>query len=389
MSLTASPASRLALYCSLLCTATVPAAAKDGLSLGRDGLTLASGEAELTLGGRLHMDAVTYDDEVTSGSDADVRRARIELSARLGDTVRLRLDREFANTDGWRNVWMSISPGSDIEIKGGNFTVPFSLEDIQSSNKITFVERSPVSALAPGFGLGASAGIAKANWTLSAGYFDDALDDADGRSRERGRGFAGRATYLPMKSRAAFLHLGLAYERRSLRSSETLRLSQGLGSNLAPGLIATGAIVSPETMNNIGAELAYGRKSLQLQGQYVRSRISRNLAPTLNYAGWYGQVSWMLTGERYGYSQGSGTPSGPQIGKKGNGLELAARYGELDLDDAARDGGKAMSLAVGATWYIARNLRVMANYVKSQSSDITAVADRNADRGVVRFQIAF
>ncbi|MEN9924650.1 MAG: hypothetical protein RL268_776 [Pseudomonadota bacterium] len=365
-----------------------PALAEDGLSFDSDGATLEAGPLELTLGGRLHLDAMTYDSGAVNASDAAVRRARLELSGKITDAVRFRVDREFAGTDGWRNAWVSLRPAKGLEITGGNFTVPFSLEEAQSSNAITFVERSPISALAPGFGLGVAGKVAQDNWTISGGYFDDALDDADGRTKERGRGFAGRATFAPLKARSQFLHLGAAYEHRSFRADEVLRFSYGMGSNLAPNLITTNTIAAPSELNSVGVEAAYAFKSLQVQGQFVSTSVSRNLAPELNYGAWYGQVSWMLTGQKYGYSRGSGAPSGPTLGKKG-GVELAARYGQLDLDDASLDRGKLSSLVLGATWYINRNLRLMANYVRSERTDTLVSGDRSADLGVARFQVAF
>ncbi len=365
-----------------------PAVANDTLSFDSDGIVLDAGPVELTLGGRLHLDAMTYDGRITNGSNADVRRARLELSGKIADVVRFRVDREFAGTDGWRNAWVSPRPVKDLEIKGGNFTVPFSLEEAQSSNSITFVERSPVSALAPGFGLGVAAQVTKNNWTISGGYFDDALDDADGRTKERGRGFAGRATFVRFVSRSQFLHIGAAYEHRSFRANDVLRFSDGMGSTLAPKLISTNSITAPSKLKSLGAEAAYARKSLQLQGQYVSTSVSRDLAPDLNYGAWYGQVSWMLTGQKYAYSEGSGAPSGPAIGKKG-GVEIAARYGQLDLDDASLDRGKTSSVTLGATWYINRNLRLMANYVRSERTKTLASGYQLADLGVARLQVAF
>lgn len=161
-----------------------------------------------------------------------------------------------------------------------------------------------------------------------------------------------------------------------------------MGSNLAPNLITTNTIAAPSELNSVGVEAAYAFKSLQVQGQFVSTSVSRNLAPELNYGAWYGQVSWMLTGQKYGYSRGNGAPSGPTLGKKG-GVELAARYGQLDLDDASLDRGKLSSLALGATWYINRNLRLMANYVRSERTDTLVSGDRSADLGVARFQVAF
>lgn len=366
-----------------------PALAKDGLSVGSEGIKLKEGEIKLTLGGRLHLDATAYNDGVTNDSTADWRRARIEFAGEVGDFLRFRVDREFAGTDGWRNVWVAVRPVKGVTIKGGNYTVPFSLEDMQSSNDITFAERSLVGALAPGFGVGGGASIAKKNWSVSAGYFGDALDDADGRTKERGRGFAGRVTAAPMKGKKHFLHLALAYEHRSFHDTEVVRFSNGIGSNLAPSLIRTGPIAAPSKLNNIGVELAYARRSIQFQGQFVSTRLSRDLASTLKYSAWYAQASWMLTGENYQYSEGMGGPSGPKLHKHRGGVELAARFSQIDLDDVSLDQGKASTLTAGANWYVNRNVRLMANYAHSRQWASLVTPDRNTDLGVVRLQIAF
>ena len=44
-------------------------------------------------------------------------------------------------------------------------------------------------------------------------------------------------------------------------------------------------------------------------------------------------------------------------------LELAARYGELDLNSAGVVGGREENVAAGLNWYIRRNVRWMFNYV--------------------------
>ncbi len=61
--------------------ASSPAHAKDGVRFDQDGLTIeaADGNFELTLGGRLHLDAARFDLGEDEGTDADVRRARLEL----------------------------------------------------------------------------------------------------------------------------------------------------------------------------------------------------------------------------------------------------------------------------------------------------------------------
>lgn len=369
---------------------------EDALVFDEDGLTLTTGELQLNLGGRVHVDGVTYDDGLISDSTADFRRARIEFSARLGQIVSVRVDREFAGVDGWRNVWVAVRPVKDVEIKGGNVIVPFSLEDMQSSNRITLIERSLVNALAPGFGLGVGARYSHDNFTIAGGYFDEAIDDADGRSSIRGDGFAVRATFAPIRESKQFLHFGAAYESRSINPAigalnplKQVRYSSNLGSQLTPSLISTGGISNVTGIDNFGAEFAYGNGPLQVQAQYISSQIDQLGGPGLDFGGYYAQASWMITGESYKYSRSSGTTSGPRL-KRGKGaVELAARYSDLDLDDPARDTGKASALTFGANWYLNENVRVMANYVHSETRNSLLNADQSADAGIVRFQLSF
>lgn len=366
-----------------------PAMAKDGVSTGTDGITLRTGELELTLGGRLHLDALTYDDDAMSFTDADIRRARIELSGQFGSAIRFRVDREFAGNSGWRNLWASVRPTKSVEIKGGHFTVPFSMEDIQSSNSTQFVERSLATALAPGFGLGGGASISKSRWTASVGYFGDALANDEGQSKERGRGFAGRVTVLPISSKNQFLHLGLSAEQRKFNNGDVVQFQTTPGASLAPNLLQTGPIGAVDKMTNFGAELAYSRGPILVQGQYINARVNRDLAPTLNFNGWYAQASWLVTGRSYDYSKRSGVVSGPDI-KRGKGaVELALRYSGLDLNDQQFSRGTARTTTLGANWYIRSNLRLMGNYIHATSKDVLNTADKKADLGVVRLQVNF
>lgn len=369
-----------------------PAFAKDGVSVGSDGVTLeaADGNVELTLGGRLHLDAVRFSDDGDADSDADVRRARIELSGRIGKIVKFRVDREFAHGGGWRNLWVGIEPVENFEIRGGNVIVPFSMEELQSSNRSALMERSHVSALAPGFSLGGMASYGGKFFTVSAGYFGNAIDNEDERGSERGKGFAGRVTAAPLLSKDGFVHLGAAIEHRNLDSGDDIRLSTKPGSQLAPSLLSTGLVVGGSKLKNLGAEAAFSRGPLLLQGQYVRSRIDRNLLGDLAYGAWYAQASVVVTGENYDYSRSTGTVAGVDVGKKGNAVELAARISGIDLQDDSLRAGRGRTYTIGANYYLNRNVRFMVNYARSKAHDIGPFdEDRQVNLVAGRFQVAF
>lgn len=374
--------------------AAFPAHAKDGVTIDTGGITAQSGDLELNLGGRLHLDAAVFDDPSIADTgviDADVRRARLEFSGKLGKSLRFRVDREFAGkSKGWRNLWLAYSPVDWLEIKGGNLIVPFSMEDLQSSNTMPFVERSLASALAPGFGLGGAATANGKNWSVSAGYFTDGLGNEVGQSTERGRGVAGRATFAPLNAHGNVIHFALAGERRSFNATEQLRFSADPGSTLAPQLMSSGAIGDLDHTWAWNGEASAAFGPLLVQAQITGVRMSRPLAGDLNFSGQTVQAGWLVTGDRYNYSESQGVFGGPNL-KRGKGaIEVAARYSRLDLDDATVNRGVGRAITGGANWYINRNLRVMANYTDSRVHfPGSLIPDEHNKVGVARLQVNF
>jgi len=60
-------------------------------------------------------------------------------------------------------------------------------------------------------------------------------------------------------------------------------------------------------------------------------------------------------------------------------VELLARYGEFDLDDAGVAGGRQRDLTFGANWYLSSHFKFQANYVRVfadkglQSADVNVM----------------
>lgn len=367
------------------------AAAQDGVSASGDGLTFRAGHGafELTLGGRVHFDAINYDDGVNEVEETDVRRSRLELSGKIADLIRFRVDREFAGTDGWRNLWASIEPLEGLEIKGGNFSIPFAMEDLQSSNRMSLMERSLVTALTPGLGVGGGVQVWRRHWTVAAGYFGDALANEDGRAEERGKGYAGRITLAPINGKNALVHFGAAVERRAFSADEVMRFQANSGSTLAPNLLATGRITRIDHLTNAGADAALARGPLLLQGQYVATTLTRIDRPTLNFDGWFAQASWLVTGGRHRYSRRTGVVTGIDLQPDSYAIELTARYSELDLNDGAFARGEGNAFTFGCNWYINQNVRVMANYSRSTAQDIPGQPERTVELFGARAQVSF
>lgn len=356
------------------------------------GLTLEAGPLNLNLGGRLHLDASVFDEPDaprTGTTSGDVRRARIELSGRVAKVLRFRVDREFAGAMGWRNVWASIEPVKNLEIKGGNMIIPFSLEDLQSSNVTPFAERSMASALTGGFGLGGAVFTGGRNWSASVGYFTDALANDEGRTTERGKGVLGRVTFAPVLKRDAVLHLGFGGERRSFSATERVRFTADPGSVFAPNVISSGTLGSLDTLTAWNGEAAVSFGPVLVQGQAIALKLHRLLLDDRSFNGQTVSVGWIVTGQRHEYSGSSGVFGGPDRRKGEGAFEIAARYSRLDLLDGTFDRGIGRALSASAIWTISTNLRALATYTDNRVRFPNGGLPVKNRVGVLRAQLSF
>lgn len=369
---------------------TSAASAEEGLEAGREGLKYETDNFEFNLGGRLHLDAAQVDDTGVDIDEEDVRRARLELSMRFFDDWRLRVDREFSNGGGWRNVWLSYDVNDDLTIKAGNFIAPFSMEDVGSSNETMFMERSLVQALAPGFGMGLGASYEGRHFGLSGGYFTDAIDAEDNNPAEKGDGVSLRATWSPIERRENTIHFGLGLDRREFGAGDVRTISSGPEASLAPSVVTSGVLTNLDTSMSYNIEAAYSVGPLLLQGQFVSSTLERSVGGDVTADGYYAQAGWILTGERHRYGDAAGVFAGPRPHSDWGAVELAARISSLDLSEAgAGASGVADDYTLGVNWYLGRNLRFMANYVHSEVDAVNPALDRDVDVAQARAQLDF
>lgn len=368
--------------CTSLCVAALvsansPAQAQDDdwdVDFGSKGLTFstAGDELELEFGGRLHLDTVAFDNDVTVFQDkSDIRRLRVDVSGRLFDgDWRFKVDGDVGGiSSGLKNVWVSYRGLEGFEFKGGNYIAPFSMEDMMSSNTMSAMERSLAQALAPGFLVGGSAKAFGDNWTVTAGYFFNPISFDPLQNTDSGESVVARATFAPVRSRHRVIHLGAAVERRSLDAGVNNRVRTLPEAGLAKSRLADTRLISGvESYVNIGAEAGVMYGPFTLTGQYI---VRKNNAPLLNdpdFNGGYVQAAWVITGESRRYSRTSGVFGGVRPKNKLGAIEVVGRYSMIDLNDQTITGGEEENLTAGVNWYIGRNVRFMANYVRAKAS---------------------
>jgi len=362
--------------------------------VGEQGIVITSDDEanSLRIGGRLHLDTAIYDSDVTPLSDtSDVRRARIYVSGRLFNDFRFKVDYDFGGTStGWRNVWLSYTGFDPVRIKVGNMIPPFSMENMASSNNITFMERPLPNVLGPGFLLGGELSASGDHWTLTGGYFTKPLEDVSRGTNADGDSFIARGTVAPIRESDQVLHFGAAVEYRQLDSGTSFSIGTHPESGLTTmHLIDTGTIAGADNFTSYGLEAAYMRGPFSLQSEYITTSVQRNGASDVDFGGWYAQAAYVLTGEHRRYSRRSATFGEIRPDRDWGAVELAARYSTLDLSDQGIMGGQENNITIGANWYVGRNFRLMADHTWVRTRPNQFGVDEDASFFSARAQIDF
>lgn len=371
----------------------------------KDGLRFDSndGSVSLKIGGRIQHDFAYFaedgDIERRIGDDFDdgteFRRARINISGTIYDTINFKAQYDFAGGDAdFKDVYIGFENVPYVgNVRIGQFKEPFSLEELTTSNYLTLMERSLVNTFVPARNTGVMIfdTLFDQRMTWAAGAFRQTDSFGDG-SGGRDYDFTARVTGLPwyQDQGRKLLHVGLGFTHRNYED-DTVRFRARPEAHLSPHVVDTGTF-DAEYGDFIGVEAALVNGSFSLQGEYVHGFIeSRNRwVGDPNF--WAGsiQASYFLTGEHRPYNTSNGTFSRVRplnnYGKDGGpgAWELAARFSYLTLNDGGVNGGRLRDLTLGLNWYLNPSVRTMWNYVLADPTD-------GGDVSIFmwRFQVAF
>lgn len=379
--------------------------------------------------GRLHMDAAAFDQDDANKSivgDAqnglDIRRARLGVEGEGYDLFFYRFDVDFVGID--------VATGSRVPIidayvdtkkipwignlRVGHFREPFSLERLDSTHDLPFMERTAaINTLTPFRNMG----IMAFDWneeetmTWAYGIFDENTNEfgEDLRDSAAISGTA-RVTWLPYFEERHDgqhkLHLGASYSIRRVGENDPRRfasvpeigLREGISSR-TPNFVDTG-LLAIDTYHVGGVEIARDWGPFAVQGEYVFTAGDLTNGRSFFLQGGYVEAMYWWTGESRNYLRHLGThfavtPNEHLFGETdadgcrygGGAWESTLRLSTIDLNDNGIRGGRLTDLTVGLNWYYTTRSRVMVNYVH-------AFLDRdnrysNANIFAVRYQIAF
>ena len=345
------------------------------------GRAVAADVVDVTPTGRLHVDHAHHYPDVAQFDDKTlVRRAQFGLEAKFGSDWSAKIIYEFTSGGSLKDVYLRYRGWGQTELTLGQFKVPFGLEQLTSTNDITFMERalpSDAFTLSRRKGIGIQSNGANYTWT--------AMSFTSSVAGTGGNGAAARFTFNPIKNGETLVHLGLA--ALTQRPKEVVNF--GARPEALPTdtrLMRTGPIADVTRMDQLGAEAAWKQGPLSIQSEWMQTHLSRASGePDVSFHGWYVAGSWVLSGESRGYRDGVFKQVVPT--RKAGAWELAVRYSRISLNGGQIQGGEENNVTFGLNWYFTDYLRLMADYVMVES-DRRGVAD-NPNILDVRAQIAF
>jgi len=367
----------------------------------------------LHLGGRVFTDYAFYADRpgLDLGDGAEIRKARLFAQGAFGDW-RFKGQYDFAaNETHIKDAYIKYAGFKRVSVTAGNFKEPFSLEEMTSTRYTTFMERGLLKAFVPGRHIGVGLSAYGDFWTASMGAFGHKVGDKT--TVDSNYDFTGRVTLVPVRKNDLIVHLGGGISYRLPNSTQVVRFRQQPESHVTnTRLVDTGNINNVDNYISYDLEGATVYGPVSVQGEYVRTNIhfQNGLPNEPNFNGFYVYASWFVTGESRPYSVKKGAfervHPNHNFGPKGWGaLELAARFSQLDLEDAGVSGGREQDVTVGVNWYPHPHVRFMFNWVHvsvdnspvevsvgsppTQTQPLLTVNDLSPDVFQVRAQVDF
>lgn len=344
------------------------------------GIQSADGAYSAQLTGRVHMDYRSFDQESTSADPNqdkfDYRRARFGIRGNMTKDFEYMLFGNFtdsaATLDEGYLTYVGFKPA---QVRVGKFKMPFSLEQLTSSNNIDFMERSITGSVEGEFIPAKQQGAMLFGSPVSGFSYAAALSVGTNKSAAVDKPeFIGRLSANiaeMMGNKDVVTHVGLGYsvgETTGL-SSAISATNEGRGAT-RPFTSVTLAGPADRTRQNLELAVVYG--PFKVQGEYFDFNYSPATGADLGAKGMYVQAMWNLTGEKHNYSNSSGTfgwikpKSEFSTSKGGTGAwQTGLRYSKIDGSDGlgAANRNKADAMTFGLNWIANSNVRIMLNYV--------------------------
>lgn len=281
--------------------------------------------------------------------------------------------------------------GPELKLRGGKEKVPLSLERLQSSEYLTFIERSIVNRLTPNRDVGFYffGDLLASRLTYQVGAFDGSLDNAsnDGDVND-GKELAARVFGHPFLGTGVPFLTGLGFgvggtygndddgenlSGLNYRTAERVTFFKYLtSSTITATQSGRRARVDPQGYYFWGPFALMGELVWTNEGvKQVNSTTDASKEAIFNNRGFMAQASYVLTGENASYKGVVPANSfDPRNGHWGA-FEVGLRGSQIHFDeDTVLDGfsnpkltaNDASEITAGVNWYFNKNFKFMVNY---------------------------
>ncbi len=384
-----------------------PAMAQDAKILQwNDGIRVSNraGTYKAKFGGRVMFDIARFnqrdpmEDEFGALENGyEFRRVRAFHSGQFG-IIKYKLQFEFAKTHVFvQDLYVEVGKIPVIgNVRVGHFKEPFLLESQTSSKYTVFMERALTTMFSSGRNLGIMMHnkIPETRYSWQIGAFRNGIFDLFGKSTFVGYNIIGRFSGVVAQnpSGSRFIHLGVGIKQSTLDYS-SFKVSTRPESHLAHKYISSGTLDDIKGTTEAQMEIVLQAGSLSLQGEMVNTFAyleGENRSNSAYYfPAFYGQVSYMLTGETRNYKSGKSgfgkvTPKKSLFMGGPGAWEVAVRYSHANLNSKDITGGILSNTTFGLNWYPNTITRISANYIFASVADLG-----NSNIFQMRFQVAF
>lgn len=391
------------------------------------------GKFEAKIGGRIQLDGnfIDTDSNAKFGSGTAApssglyfRRVYLTFQGKLyGWDYKIEPDFASNNSTGGTSIaFQDLYIGHEVgpgKLLLGQHKPYHGLEELTSSNEVTFIERPTGSAV------GVFGGGVSREFQLGAFYEGEFLDKnftygtsfynlrRENTATTEGYGANGRLTWSPIHADRKVVHVG---------GSATYENPQNNGATNTPQIIGSSSTYagrrgpsvnlafagSDKPVRTFGGELGGVYESAYVSGEYFNQTLSQDAGRDQTVRSYYVQGSYFLTGESKPYKAKEGVFGNPKVNHPWGALEAAVRYESSKNEDTtggcpgtpnattgaytfATGGTKCETSALlfGLNYYVNPNVRFMANYILGEADQGGTLGKDKPRTIALRAQLAF